>query len=301
MAGSFRQKVLIVDDEGANRTAMTDLLQDRYELIPAGNGEHALEKALQHTPDLILLDVDMPGMSGHDVLKELKNNDETRDIAVLFITALDDIAADDKGLSLGAQDYVTKPFHPGIFRNRVRNTLDVVQQRRLLEELTNLDGLTQVYNRRKFDEALSAEWRRCGRNGAPLSLCLMDVDFFKPYNDNYGHAEGDEVLRTVARVIFDNLKRPGDFVARYGGEEFVMIFPETDTAGAFILADRIRTKVEELAIPHAYSSVSDRVTISGGVASLVPMYPKEENDLINDADALLNKAKENGRNQIMSE
>ena len=224
--------LLIVDDEKQNRLLLTELFGTTYKIIQAKNGVQALEKARQHRPDLILLDVLMPEMDGMGVLRELKRDDATRLIPVIFITALDSATDEENGLNLGAVDYISKPFHPPIVRVRVRNQLQLVHQRRLLEQLASLDGLTGIPNRRQFDATLLKEWHRCQRNQQPLSLIVADVDFFKKYNDALGHAAGDRVLQEVAATLRQAARRPGDLVARYGGEEFVLLLPETDATSA---------------------------------------------------------------------
>jgi len=224
--------LLIVDDEKQNRALLTELLQDEYRIVLAKDGRQALDRAREHSPDLILLDVLMPEMDGYAVIRALKNGDQTRAIPVIFITALDSVGDEERGLELGAVDYISKPFNPAIVRVRIRNHLQSVQQRRLLEQLAMLDSLTGIPNRRRFSEVYEQEWRRCMRDDVPLSLIVVDVDHFKAFNDNYGHAAGDEVLRRIASSLQTSLRRPGDFVARYGGEEFVMLLPGIDSEGA---------------------------------------------------------------------
>ena len=200
--------LLIVDDEKQNRLLLTELFGTTYKIIQAKNGVQALEKARQHRPDLILLDVLMPEMDGMDVLRELKRDDATRLIPVIFITALSSATDEENGLNLGAVDYISKPFHPPIVRVRVRNQLQLVHQQRLLEQLASLDGLTGIPNRRQFDATLLKEWHRCQRNQQPLSLIVADVDFFKKYNDALGHAAGDRVLQEVAATLRQAARRP---------------------------------------------------------------------------------------------
>ncbi len=290
--------VLIVDDEKQNRSLLTALLQDDYRLVLAKNGVQALEKARAHEPDLILMDVLMPDMDGYEVLKRLKNDDLTRDIPVIFITAMDAAGDEERGLDLGAVDYITKPFHPSIVRVRIRNHLQSVHQRRLLEELAMLDSLTGIPNRRRFNEVYEREWRRCMRSRLPISLVVLDVDQFKHYNDSFGHAAGDEVLRRVARALQASLRRPADFVARYGGEEFVMLLPEIDQAGAQSLAEAVRLGVEQLHIPHARDAGVPWITISLGGVTVVPTQEGPDPGLFTVADDFLYRAKHLGRNRV---
>lgn len=291
--------LLIVDDEKHNRALLTELLRADYRIILAKDGAQALERAQEHRPDLILLDVLMPDMDGYAVIRELKNDDLTRDIPVIFITALDSTGDEERGLELGAVDYISKPFHPSIVRARIRNHLQSVHQRRLLEQLAMLDSLTGIPNRRRFAEVFDQEWRRCTRDGVPLSLIVVDVDHFKSYNDTYGHAAGDEVLRRIAATMQDALRRPGDFVARYGGEEFVILLPGIDRDGAQALAEHARADVEALNIPHSVSDVRPRVTISMGGATRYPMAGGPDQELFTLADAYLYEAKRAGRNRVV--
>ncbi len=290
--------VLIVDDEKQNRLLLTELFHGAYKIIQAKNGVQALEKARQHRPDLILLDVLMPEMDGMSVLRELKRDDATRLIPVIFITALDSATDEENGLDLGAVDYISKPFHPPIVRVRVRNQLQLVHQRRLLEQLASLDGLTGIPNRRQFDAMLLKEWHRCQRNAQPLSLVVADVDFFKRYNDTLGHAAGDRVLQEVAAALRQGARRPGDLVARYGGEEFVLLLPETDAASAQALAEGLQALLQNKALPHPDSAVSAHITLSMGGTTLVPMAEALDPQFFACADTALYAAKAQGRNRV---
>ena len=290
--------LLIVDDEKHNRTLLTELLQDDYQIILAKNGVQALKKARERSPDLILLDVLMPEMDGLAVIRALKAGDATRHIPVIFVSALDSILDEERGLELGAVDYITKPFHPPIVRVRVRNHLQSVHQRRLLEQLAMIDSLTEIPNRRRYAEVYKLEWRRCLRNSKALSLIIVDVDHFKIYNDTYGHAAGDLVLKRVAKAIQSALKRPADFVARYGGEEFVVVLPEIDAEFAQQVAEAIRAAVQALAIAFPESATSPWVTVSLGGASWLPRHNEVDTELFGRADQCLYDAKRSGRNQV---
>ncbi len=290
--------LLIVDDEKQNRALLTELLQAEYRIILAKDGRQALERAREHTPDLILLDVLLPVMDGYTVIRELKNDDKTRNIPVIFITALDSAGDEERGLELGAVDYVSKPFTPAIVRVRIRNHLQSVHQRRLLEQMAMLDSLTGIPNRRRFNEVLEQEWRRCMRDNAPLSLIVVDVDHFKAFNDCYGHAAGDEVLRRIASTLQTSVRRPGDFVARYGGEEFVLLLPGIDREGAQLLAEHTRADIEAEHIPHAVSDAAPWITISLGGATLIPQESTAIADLFCLADTWLYEAKHTGRNRV---
>ena len=290
--------LLIVDDEKQNRLLLTELFGTTYKIIQAKNGVQALEKARQHRPDLILLDVLMPEMDGMGVLRELKRDDATRLIPVIFITALNSATDEENGLNLGAVDYISKPFHPPIVRVRVRNQLQLVHQRRLLEQLASLDGLTGIPNRRQFDATLLKEWHRCQRNQQPLSLIVADVDFFKKYNDALGHAAGDRVLQEVAATLRQAARRPGDLVARYGGEEFVLLLPETNATGAQALAEGLQQLLHSKAFAHPNSSLGPWLTMSMGGNTIVPSTTALDPEFFALADAALYRAKHQGRNQV---
>lgn len=290
--------LLIVDDEKQNRLLLTELFGTTYKIIQAKNGVQALEKARQHRPDLILLDVLMPEMDGMGVLRELKRDDATRLIPVIFITALDSATDEENGLNLGAVDYISKPFHPPIVRVRVRNQLQLVHQQRLLKQLASLDGLTGIPNRRQFDATLLKKWHRCQRNQQPLSLIVADVDFFKKYNDALGHAAGDRVLQEVAATLRQAARRPGDLVARYGGEEFVLLLPETDATSAQALAEGLQQLLHSKALPHPDSSLGPWLTMSMGGNTIVPSTTALDPEFFALADAALYRAKHQGRNQV---
>lgn len=290
--------VLVADDEKHNRTLLTELLGDRYRIILAKSGVQALTLAQTHAPDLILLDIVMPEMDGFETIKVLKEDPRTENITVIFISGLTSPSDEEKGLLLGAVDYITKPFRPAIVHARIRNHLTSVLQRRLLEHLAMIDGLTAIPNRRRFDEVYAQEWRRCQRSGSPLSLLVIDVDHFKHYNDTFGHAAGDTVLKQIASCLKDELKRPADFVARYGGEEFVVLLPEIEQSGAIAMAERLRAEVEALDIAHRINDQPDRVTISIGGITTLPATAALDDDLFKQADAQLFEAKRRGKNRI---
>ncbi|TXJ04900.1 MAG: diguanylate cyclase [Alicycliphilus sp.] len=289
--------LLIVDDDKHNRLLLTELFEGEYKIIQAKNGLQALERARAHAPDLILLDVLMPEMDGMAVIRALKRDDATRHIPVIFITALDSAADEELGLDLGAVDYIAKPFHPPIARVRVRNHLQIVHQRRLLEQIAALDGLTGIANRRRFDEALAQEWSRCQRSGLPLSLIVADVDQFKQYNDTLGHAAGDRVLQDVAAALRQAARRPGDLAARYGGEEFVLLLPETDAPQAQQLADELLQRMAARKLPHPAASAAPCVTLSLGGITTIPASSEVAPDFFERADAALYQAKAQGRNR----
>jgi len=288
-------KVLVVDDEKANRLLLAEVLKDDYRVILAKDGPMALALAARHAPDIVLLDVVMPGMDGYQVLRRLKQRDETRHMPVIFISALDSVEDEEKGLLLGAADYIAKPFHPPIVRARIRNHVQAVSHRRLLEHLALVDALTEIPNRRRLEKAMQLEWPQ----GQRMSLVMVDVDYFKHYNDHYGHASGDRVLRQVAGTLSGLLKRDADVVARIGGEEFVLFMPDTSPEGAQALAEQARQAVHDIGIPHAMSEAGSAVSISlGGVSMVLPQAGPLPPDLLERCDRALYRAKHLGRNRV---
>jgi len=450
------ESILIVDDQPANLRVLSKMLEGRnYKVKKASDGESAIRAAQSQPPDLILLDILMPNMDGYEVCKIIKSDDKTKDIPVIFISALSDVFDKIKAFEIGGIDYVTKPFQEEEVLARITSQLTIQTQRKLLakerellekehqllrkeirqrkeaeailyqsralissilnasldgiaaleavrdtktgkiidfrcivvnpvtaqifnsqpEDLTGklifkkfinkikpelftafiqvvetgksleqdikynhkneqkwfhyiavklgdgfsvtvrditvrkklelklsklatIDGLTGVYNRHYFNNILTQEWERNCREKQYLSLILCDVDYFKPYNDFYGHQKGDSCLIAVAKTMNNVVKRSSDILARYGGEEFAVILPNTPKEGAIKIAENLREEIEKLNIPHAKSNISEYVTISLGVASIIPDCESSIESLIRIADNALYFAKENGRNQV---
>jgi len=294
------QKILIVDDAIINIQVLNELLKGEYRIFFATRGSEALDIATTALPDLILLDIMMPDIDGYDICRKLKADPLLKEIPVIFITAMSQEQDEVLGLELGAVDYITKPFNLSLVRLRVRNQLELKRQRDILERLSLMDGLTGLPNRRAFDECFDREWRRAWRKGWDLSLIMLDIDYFKAYNDTYGHIAGDDCLKRIGSALAATLGRGGDFIARYGGEEFICVLPNTDTAGATAMGEKLRTMVEELQIPHQTSSISPSVTISLGVAHVTPDKGVTPESLVEQADAMLYRAKRDGRNRVAS-
>ncbi|MBE0469838.1 MAG: response regulator [Methyloprofundus sp.] len=295
-----KARVLIVDDQAPNLKVLANGLKSDYLIQVADSGSKALalaEKLPQ--PDLVLLDIMMPDMDGYDVLRILKNNPKTQNIPVIFVSALDDASDEQKGLELGAADYIVKPFKMPVVKARVRSQILLKHKTDLLEQASHLDGLTNIANRRQFDKVLHAETLRLSRNNQPLGLIMVDIDYFKPFNDHRGHGKGDECLIEVAQALQSVFHRPADLLARYGGEEFVAILPETDKEGVRIMAEKMRQAVWDLAYEHGYSKVTDRVTISLGAVSQTVDHLEGSKALLKRADQALYQAKEQGRNQVV--
>ena len=221
-------------------------------------------------------------------------------IPVIFVSALNDEDDEACGLAAGGVDYIMKPINPVIVKARVEIHLELKRQRDFLQRISMIDGLTGIANRRRFDEALQSEWRRCSRSQTPLSLIMIDVDYFKCYNDCYGHLAGDECLRKVAGAVAAQVHRGADLVARFGGEEFACLLPDTGAEASRAMAERLRDSVLSLKLAHSMSAVSGHVTISLGVATLVPDGNDDSARLIDIADRSLYAAKLKGRNRIVS-
>ncbi|WFE67820.1 diguanylate cyclase [Thiomicrospira sp. R3] len=298
LLASTKPRILIVDDEPANARVLANGLKDDYLLLLANSGEKALKLAQSDPqPDLVLLDIMMPDMDGYQVCRTLKNDPKTQNIPVVFVSALDQRHDEEKGLNMGAVDYISKPFHLPIVKSRIRNHLALKLKTDLLEEMSHMDGLTHIANRRQFDETLVKESLRLARSGKPLGLIMLDIDFFKPFNDHYGHGQGDICLQKVAQALQSLIHRPGDLLARYGGEEFVVLLPETGRRGTQRIAEELRPAVESLQLMHEYSAVSNYVTISVGAVSGWAQNQQQAEQMLKQADDALYQAKQNGRNR----
>ena len=294
-----RQTILIVDDAKENINVLAELLRPDFKIRAATNGEKALEIAFSDDPpDLILLDIMMPGIDGYEVCKRLKESTQTKNISIIFVSGK--VSEEDiiYGFNLGAVDYITKPFSSVIVKARVGMHAELKRYRDYLEDISYLDGLTGISNRRKFDEYLHSTWNMAIRVTMPVSMILLDIDLFKQYNDNYGHQEGDTCLIQIAQTLSRNIVRKTDLLARYGGEEFVCILPNTNIDSAFIIAENLRLSVVSLQIPHDCSPTDKIVTISAGVASNFPSKNTSFTSLIKSADDALYRSKATGRNKV---
>ncbi len=299
-----RSKLLIIDDEPINIHALDGMLHDTYEITVALNGKQGLNRATRMPPpDLILLDIQMDGMDGYEVCRQLRQNDITRSIPIIFVTSLTDEEDERKGLELGAVDYITKPYRPSIIQVRLRNHLELKHKRDLLNHLCTHDALTGITNRRGLELYLDQEWQNTVQQGDALALIFIDIDYFKNYNDNYGHTAGDECLKEVVNTLKGALTRTTDLLARYGGEEFVCVLPKTELTGALVIAQTLQSAMFARAIPHEYSGLNlNCISLSFGVVALNPVNPQWycPVDFLDAADKMLFKAKKQGRNRIMS-
>ncbi len=308
-------KALLIEDTLTSATLVSHQLRKiGIEPILARDGEKGIEQFKLERPDLILLDIIMPGMDGFEVARRIRQLEQAGEwTPIIFLTARTSDEDLEKGIAVGGDDYLIKPVSETVLAAKVRAMQRIAQMRysllvltRKLDEanqeltrLSSLDGLTSIANRRQFDETLLREWRRASRQGKPLALLLSDVDRFKQFNDGYGHQVGDECLNAVARTFAAALRRPADLVARYGGEEFAVILPDTDITGALQVAEGMRSAVENLRITHRYSQDGGVVTVSIGVASVIPGRSEgRPADLLKAADDALYQAKERGRNRI---
>ncbi len=320
--------ILIVDDTPDNLRLLSNMLSRQgYEVRSVINGPMALMGVRAEPPDLILLDINMPQMNGYEVCKQLKKDEHTADIPIIFISALDDVIDKVRAFMTGGVDYITKPFQLEEVLARVENQLTLRRLQRLLkaqneqlqrkieehqraemalqvankklQHLAITDELTQVVNRRFFYQYLQEQWEILADVKQPLSLILCDVDHFKTFNDTYGHLAGDECLRQIAQAIRSTLKRSPDLVGRYGGEEFILLLPYTDAAGAFEVATAVLGAIQGLKIKHEYASETGYVTVSLGVSTVIPDRAENPGNLIKVADTALYAAKAQGRNCVM--
>ena len=313
--------ILIVEDEKTLRLLARQALRgEGYQLQEASNGEECLEICSRRVPDLILLDAMMPGIDGFTCCRMLHQRLKNFCPPILMVTALDDEDSVELAFEMGVTEYITKPINWAVLRKRVyrllktRWALNELQQRyhkahelmqqlemanQKLERLAAMDGLTQVANRRTFDERLQEEWNRARREGLPLSLILCDVDYFKKYNDYYGHQKGDYCLQKIAEVLQDSCQRAGDLVARYGGEEFGIILAGIDSENACYVAQNIRYQLEAKGISHLANPDSKIVTLSLGIATMIPQENAEPTDLLAQADRALYEAKKQGRDRAV--
>ncbi len=291
--------ILAVDDMTTTLLLLHDLLKDTYEVKIAKSGTKALE--ILESPndiDLILLDIEMPDINGYDVCKRIKNNETIKNIPIIFITGRTSQEDEEYGLNLGAIDYITKPFNKAIVKLRIKNYLNLKIKNDMLEKLSMYDGLTNIRNRRFFDETFEKTFSEIKRDKKSLAVLMIDIDFFKPYNDNYGHGQGDETLRKVAKALEKTIKRASDFVARYGGEEFVILLKDINKDGVEAVANNLLNAVRELKITHEFSKIENYVTISIGASFYNSNSDITKLELLLKADETLYNVKNSGRNNF---
>jgi diguanylate cyclase (GGDEF)-like protein len=297
--------LLIVDCDPCERAKLRLLLEtDGYKVVEASDGASCLDAYERCHPDLVLLELVLPDRSGLDCCVQIDSMSGGHYTPIVILTGDKDDRSIDRAFELGVTDYVTKPIVWPIFRHRLRRFLSESHKNRRLEtenqrlvRLATLDGLTQIPNRRRFDEHLETMWRQMVRQEDWISVVIGDVDFFKAYNDTYGHLAGDRCLQHIAEALSRCCYRPLDLVARYGGEEFSIILPQTNLVGALSLTERLRSAIDGLKIPHGGSQIEPVVTMSFGVAAALPNANMWADSLLAATDEALYKAKSLGRHQ----
>ncbi len=292
------EKVLIIDDSPTQADLLRTILEKDYAITVAHTSEEGLRRAEDGDLSLILLDVVMPGMDGFALLKKLREEAVTRYTPVILITSLSDLESEERGLALGAVDYIRKPFRDAIIRARVNTHIKLYRYRIQVERLAMVDQLTGVANRRRYDTCCRTKWQDAARLKVPISLCMFDIDHFKVYNDTFGHPAGDRVISEVAQTVNKLFRRNTDFFARYGGEEFVAILLGNDSRSAYKHIRNIRRAVEGRKIPHN-PEVSPWVTVSIGGVTVIPKSDDSYDTYLQIADTMLYDAKRFGRNQVV--
>lgn len=306
-------KTLVIEDSESSLKLLCDHVRKMgLTPIPAKTGAIGIDLFLKERPDLVLLDIIMPDLDGYDVARQIRQLEPPGDwTPIIFLSSLNKDKDIEMGIAAGGDDYLLKPVSEVVLASKIRAMQRIIQMRQSLlvltrkldvanqelKRLTSLDGLTGIANRRHFDEVVLREWRRAMRQGDELSIIMCDIDFFKLFNDTYGHQEGDECLRQIAQVLVKSMDRGGDLLARYGGEEFVAVLPGTSLSGASFVAGQMRQAVEELAIAHNGSPFGI-VTTSFGVATALALHETDPLDVVGAADRALYEAKHAGRNRV---
>jgi len=310
--GKKENIILIIEDSRFGFELLKVILGNDYDLLWAKNGTDALKMATEENPDIILTSVVLPGgMDGYDIIKELQSCKKTKEIPVIFITGRNAVYEEEKALKLGAVDFISKPFDPIIVKLRIDLQKKIVRQMKTIknqiekiEAMSITDMLTGLLNRRWFDDMIKNEWEKSKTEQIPTSILVIDIDKFKTYNDTYGHVQGDEALKTIAKILDNTPKTPNGSAVRWGGEEFIVFLPAADSDAATKIAEQIRETVEETVISAAENvepKVSGtKVTVSIGVNTHIPRNCTI-NEFIKKADDALYQAKENGRNQVVSQ
>jgi diguanylate cyclase (GGDEF)-like protein len=306
-------KILVIEDSKITLNILCDHIQ-KMDLtpLPCDTGNRGVDLFLQERPDLVLLDVIMPDIDGYEVARQIRQLETPGEwTPIIFLSSMNKDKDIEEGIAAGGDDYLLKPISAIVLAAKIRAMQRIVQMRQSLllltrkldlanqelKRLTSLDGLTGIANRRHFDSVLLREWRRAMRMGEEMSILMCDIDYFKQYNDTYGHQNGDECLRQIAQTLTQAMDRGGDLVARYGGEEFIAVLPGTSLSGASFVAEQMRKAIQQLNIAHPGTPFS-LITASFGVASCVAMPETDPQDLVGAADLALYKAKHRGRNRV---
>ena len=291
-------KILIIDDDRLQIAQMRTILEPEYEVVHAETAEEGLYRVITENFSLILLDIVLPGMDGFTLLKKLQEEIITQNIPVILTTGLSSAEDEQRGFTLGAVDYIVKPFHPLVAKARIKTHIKLYNYRKQVEYQSRIDQLTGVANRRQHDYYSAIKWSEAARLKISFSVCMFDIDYFKKYNDAFGHPEGDKVITAVAKTASRHLQRSTDFFARYGGEEFVAIMLGDGPAEAFAHFKRIRQAIEDLHIPHP-DSVSEWVTVSIGGVTVIPKHADSYDLYLKIADTMLYDAKNGGRDRVV--
>ncbi|MDO6567459.1 diguanylate cyclase [Alteromonas sp. 1_MG-2023] len=293
-------EVLVVDDEPISRMLLTSILEPFVKCAAASNGEQAIAYCVKHEPDLVLLDMNMPDVDGLTVCSTLKQNEPTAHIPVVFVTSTIDVETENMCWEVGASDFVLKPVTASTLVHRIKNHLQGKLRTELLQRLTFHDQLTGLYNRLYLSNEIPLLVKQVARDDGMVGIIMMDIDFFKLYNDNYGHLQGDICLQQVASVIGENAKRPKDAAIRFGGEEFMMVLPYTDLNGVKTVAENIVSAIRDENIVH-YAGKGGKLSISAGYAvrAASELNSTGVSSLIESADIFLFEAKEAGRNRAV--
>ncbi|XOV77482.1 MAG: diguanylate cyclase domain-containing protein [Aestuariibacter sp.] len=293
--------ILVVEDESTCSEIIKSQLQEQYLLTFASCKSEAMAVLQSETVHLLLLDIGLPDGNGLDILRDIKADQERYgDIAAIIITGLNDPGLEVEGLKLGANDYISKPIHAPVLSARVKLQVQLLRKTQLLAELARIDALTEIPNRRAFDDHLMRTWNHARRMSVPVSLAVIDIDFFKQFNDLYGHPEGDYCLKQVAQCMHSVIRRGSDHIARIGGEEFAALLFDCDLDHAQSVMQTLQEAVAKLAVQHEASAVGNIVTLSIGVCTASPEIDDQE-FLLSAADRLLYQAKREGRNRVVAE
>lgn len=306
-------KILVIEDSKSSLKLLCEHIRKMdITPIPAETGTLGVDLFLQERPDMVLLDIIMPDLDGYEVSRQIRQIETPGEwTPIIFLSSLNKDQDIEKGIAAGGDDYLLKPISQVVLGAKIRAMQRIIQMRQSLlvltrkldaanqelKRLTSLDGLTGIANRRHFDGVLLREWRRAMRQGEEISVLMCDIDFFKQYNDTFGHQSGDECLRQIAQTLSQTMDRGGDLLARFGGEEFIAVLPGTSLSGASFVAEQMRKAIIQLNIAHPGAAFG-QVTASFGVASAVAMPETNPQDLVGAADLALYKAKHRGRNRV---
>ncbi|MBA6389978.1 diguanylate cyclase [Colwellia sp. BRX10-3] len=288
--------ILCIDDESVNLKVLASIFKDHYNVVACKSAKQGFQHALQESPDIILLDVLMPEENGFELMEKLKKHPKLAHIPVIFITGLQDAEDEEKGLMLGACDYIQKPFNYSIVRARVNTHLEIIRQRNLLKMFALFDSLTELPNRRKWQQDSIDSWLSAKAKQSAMVYGIIDVDHFKKYNDHYGHQQGDVVLRKIANIIKRKLYDYNGAIFRCGGEEFYFYFPVKSNCTASTVLSVCLNSITELAIPHLAISTSCHVSVSIGAIQVIPNKNTSIEQIMQQADERLYKVKNDSRN-----